>query len=71
LAKVASGPVRSGYNSDNQCEAGKKKVEDTINFLREKGISGTPTYVFEDGRFHSGVLQKEALEGRIGIKVGK
>ncbi len=62
---------RSGYKSENQCEAGKKKVEETINFLREKGISGTPTYVFEDGRFHSGVLQMEALEERIGIKAGK
>ena len=59
--------LKSQYKSDNQCEAGKKKVEDTIKFLQQKGITGTPTYIFSDGKFHSGVLQKGALLKRLGI----
>jgi len=62
---------RSGYKSENQCEAGKKKVEETVKFLRSKGINGTPTYIFTNGRFHSGVLQRDALEKRLGIEGSK
>ncbi len=63
---------RKQYKSDNQCEAGKKKVEETVNFLRSKGINGTPTYIFPDGLFHSGVIQRAELEKRLGIeKSGK
>ncbi len=62
--------LRARYKSDNQCEAGKKKVEDTLNFLHKKGISGTPTYIFPDGRYHSGVLRKDSLEKRLGIDQG-
>ncbi len=62
---------RHQYKSDNQCEAGKKKVEETIKFLRSKGINGTPTYIFENGLFHSGVIQRAELEKRLGIKGGK
>ncbi len=60
--------LRSQYKSDNQCPAGKQKVEDTIRMLRTKGISGTPTYIFEDGLYHSGVLQENVLKQRLGIK---
>ena len=58
---------KTGYQSKNQCEQGKNKVESTIKFLQSKGITGTPTYIFEDGRYHSGVMQKDALLKRLGI----
>lgn len=60
--------LKSQYRSNNQCEAGKKQVEDTVKFLQQKGITGTPTYIFPDGRYHSGVLQKEQLLRRLGLK---
>ncbi len=60
--------LKTQYRSDNQCEAGKKQVEDTVKFLQQKGITGTPTYIFMDGRYHSGVMQKDALLRRMGIK---
>ena len=59
--------LKSRYRSDNQCEAGKKKVEDTISFLAKKGVTGTPTYIFPDGLFHAGVLQADDLKKRLGI----
>ncbi len=54
--------LEKGYQSDNQCAEGKKKVEDTLSFLSRKGISGTPTYIFPDGRFHSGVINQPRLQ---------
>ena len=60
--------LKTQYRSNNQCEAGKKQVEDTIKFLQQKGITGTPTYIFMDGRYHSGVMKKEALLRRLGIE---
>jgi thiol:disulfide interchange protein DsbC len=57
--------LKNRYRSENQCDMGKKKVEDTISYLRKKGISGTPTHIFQDGRFQSGVMQKEALLQRL------
>ncbi|MDA8162938.1 MAG: DsbC family protein [Desulfobacteraceae bacterium] len=59
--------LRSQYRSDNQCAAGSKKVEDTIDFLRKKGVTGTPTYIFPDGLFHSGVLPVNELKKQLGI----
>ncbi|MGB9712498.1 MAG: DsbC family protein [Dissulfurimicrobium sp.] len=59
--------LKSRYRSENQCEAGKKKVEDTIAFLSKKGITGTPTYIFQDGLFHSGVLSADELKKHLGI----
>ncbi|NPA95573.1 MAG: DsbC family protein [Thermodesulfobacteria bacterium] len=56
---------RNRYRSDNQCEKGKKKVEEAMNFLMSKGINGTPTYIFPDGRYHSGVMDRKALEARL------
>ncbi|HFC46370.1 MAG TPA: DsbC family protein, partial [Dissulfuribacter thermophilus] len=60
--------LKTQYRSENQCEAGKRQVEDTVKFLQQKGITGTPTYIFMDGRYHSGVLQKDALLKRLGVK---
>jgi len=59
---------RQRYKSDNQCVEGKKKVEETLSFLQKKGINGTPTYIFMNGLYHSGVLQRSDLEKRLGIK---
>ena len=56
---------KNRYRSDNQCEKGKKQVEETMKFLMSKGIGGTPTYIFPDGRYHSGVMNKKALEERL------
>lgn len=53
--------LKNRYRSENQCEAGKKKIEDTIAYLRTKGITGTPTHIFSDGRFQSGVMNKDAV----------
>jgi len=60
--------LKKQYKSNNQCQEGKQKVEDTIRMLSSKGIGGTPTYIFEDGLYHSGVLQEKALKERLGIK---
>ncbi len=60
--------LKHQYKSDNQCQEGKQKVEATIRLLQTKGIGGTPTYIFEDGLYHSGVLQEKALKERLGIK---
>ncbi len=56
---------KNRYRSENQCEKGKKQVEETTQFLMTKGITGTPTYIFPDGRYHSGVMDKKSLEARI------
>lgn len=46
------------YTSDNQCADGAKKVDETVAFLSSKGITGTPAYIFENGRTHSGMIQE-------------
>ena len=56
-----------GYTSENQCAEGTAKVDATIAFLRKKGVGSTPTYIFSDGRFQSGVMQAEDLRKRLGI----
>jgi thiol:disulfide interchange protein DsbC len=61
--------LESGYKSDNQCADGAKLVDETIALLSGKGITGTPTYLFSDGRFQSGVLEPDALRQRLGIPV--
>ena len=57
----------SGYTSDNQCDEGVAMVEDSIAFLRKKGIGSTPTYIFPDGLYRSGVLPAEQLRSLLGI----
>ena len=57
----------NGYTSENQCEEGVAKVEETVAFLRSKGIGSTPTYIFTDGLFRSGVMPADALRSRLGI----
>lgn len=61
--------LENGYTSDNQCAEGAKLVDGSIALLSGKGITGTPTYLFSDGRFQSGVLEPDALRQRLGIPV--
>lgn len=56
-----------GYRSDNQCPQGLAIVEKTVRLLKEKGITGTPTYIFPDRRFHSGLLDEDELRRRLGL----
>ncbi len=44
------------YQSKNQCEEGKKKVEETVALLQSKGVRGTPTYIFMNGTVHVGLI---------------
>ncbi len=57
--------LKNRYRSENQCEDGKKKVDETVKFLMNKGITGTPTYIFPDGRYHSGVMDQKGLEKKL------
>ncbi|MFN4318989.1 MAG: DsbC family protein [Aquificaceae bacterium] len=50
-----------GYNSQNQCEEGKKAIQDNLEFLSKLGISGTPTFIGMNGNMHSGVPTEEDL----------
>jgi len=59
--------LESEYQSENQCEAGKNKVEATILFMKEKGITGTPGYIFTDGIIHTGLLREPNLRNRLGL----
>jgi thiol:disulfide interchange protein DsbC len=61
--------LENGYKSDNKCSEGEKLVDETIALLSGKGITGTPTYIFSDGRFQSGVLEADALRQRLGLSV--
>jgi thiol:disulfide interchange protein DsbC len=61
--------LENGYKSDSKCSEGEKLVDETIAFLSGKGITGTPTYIFPDGRFQSGELEADVLRQRLGIPV--
>jgi len=57
----------SGYQSANQCPEGIKKVDGTIALLEKKGISSTPTFIFSDGIYVSGLITEEELRRRLGL----
>ena len=59
--------LESNYHSDHQCAEGIKKVDSTIAFLQKKGISSTPTFIFSDGIYLSGVIPEEELRRRLGL----
>jgi thiol:disulfide interchange protein DsbC len=58
----------SGYQSGNQCAEGQKKIDNTIAFLQKKGITSTPTFIFSNGLYISGLLSEEDLRTRLGHK---
>jgi thiol:disulfide interchange protein DsbC len=57
----------TGYQSNNQCPEGIKKIDNTITFLQKKGISSTPTFIFSDGIYISGLMPEEELRKRLGL----
>jgi thiol:disulfide interchange protein DsbC len=57
--------LKINYKSENQCAEGKKKIEDTVNFLSSKGISATPTYIFSDGIPQSGAMEEAKLKEKL------
>lgn len=57
----------SGYQSNNQCPEGIKKIESTLAFFKKKGISATPTFIFSDGIYISGLPTEEELRRRLGL----
>ena len=51
--------LMNGYKSSNQCEIGKKKINENINFIiNELKIRATPTFVFPDGEVRSGLINE-------------
>jgi len=63
--------LESEYKSENQCPNGKKMIENTINLMKKKYISGTPAYVFDDGQVHTGLLKENPLRMRLGLPLIK
>ena len=59
--------LENNYKSDNQCPEGVRKVKETVAFLKEKGVSGTPVYIFADGAYHPGLLPEDKLLEQLGI----
>ncbi len=59
--------LEGNYQSDHQCAEGIKKVDGTIAFMKKKGISSTPTFIFSDGIYMSGVIPEEELRRRLGL----
>jgi thiol:disulfide interchange protein DsbC len=57
----------AAYQSNNQCPEGIKKVENSIAFLHKKGISSTPTFIFSDGIYISGLPPEEELRKRLAL----
>ncbi len=51
--------LESGYKSSNQCEEGKKKISEASTFLQAKGIRGTPSYIFSNGKVNVGLIDSE------------
>ena len=60
----------SGYTSGNLCPEGKKKVAESINYLRRLGIRSTPTLILPDGRLIQGALPEPFLARVLGITPG-
>ncbi len=56
---------KSNYKSDNQCPEGTEKIDAVMKFMQAHGIGGTPTYIFSDGTFRSGVMDRPALENKL------
>ncbi len=53
---------KSGYNSENQCEEGKKKIENNLLLAERYGINGTPTFIGMNGKIHVGVPSEQNLD---------
>lgn len=56
---------KKNYKSDNLCQEGTEKVDAVMKFMHAHGVSGTPTYIFPDGAYRSGVMDRSALESKL------
>ncbi len=54
-----------GYDSNNQCKQGKKKVENTISYMLKHKITATPTFIFPNGEMKAGVLPPDYIMNKI------
>ncbi len=61
----------TGNIPSNQCKEGQKWIDKSKEFLNSKGIYGTPTYIFLDGRHYTGFLTEKQLIEMAHIKVRK
>jgi len=53
---------KSGYNSNNQCEEGKKKIESNLKLAEKYRINGTPTFIGMNGKIHVGLPTEQDLD---------
>jgi thiol:disulfide interchange protein DsbC len=53
---------KNGYTSNNQCEEGKKKIENNLKLAEKYGIGGTPTFIGMNGKIHVGVPTEQDLD---------
>ena len=44
-----------------------RKIDATRDLLSQKGVTGTPAYIFPDRRFHTGLLEEAELRRRLGL----
>jgi thiol:disulfide interchange protein DsbC len=56
---------KNGYTSNNQCEEGKKKIENNLNLAAKYRINGTPTFIGINGKIHIGVPTEQDLDNLI------
>jgi len=47
--------IHKDVNTKNQCEKGKKAIEENVKFLSEIGVSGTPTVIGMNGKYIVGM----------------
>lgn len=53
---------KNNYKSDNQCAEGAEKIDAVMALMFGHSVGGTPTYIFPDGTFRSGVMDRGELE---------
>jgi len=53
---------KNGYTSNNQCEEGKKKIENNLKLAEKYHIKGTPTFIGMNGKIHIGVPIEKDLD---------
>ncbi len=54
--------LNKNFISKNQCEEGKKAIEENLKLAEKIGINGTPTLIGMNGRIHVGVPSEEVLD---------
>ena len=59
------GDLSKDFISQNQCEEGKKAIEENLKLAEKLGIGGTPTFIGMNGKIHSGVPTEEDLDALI------